>query len=133
MVKKATESWLQCLQRYCSHYSEDIRPILAEVDHLKFVCLEDDDAYLNAAWLHGLWDEEDDIIPSAAKRRVVPCEAEDIVEDKIRSVAVYCTRCGHSVISYGRSDRSIRRCLALMREECPNDEANYYTCEEGEE
>lgn len=49
---------------------------------------------------------------------------------EIRSVRVTCDRCGHEVTSYGRSDRSVRRCLALLREECPDDEENYYVADD---
>lgn len=38
-----------------------------------------------------------------------------------------CTRCGHETMSFGDSDASVRRCLALMREECPRGENNFYT------
>lgn len=34
-------------------------------------------------------------------------------------VVVTCSRCGHATESCGTGDSSIRRCLALMREECP--------------
>jgi hypothetical protein len=37
-----------------------------------------------------------------------------------------CTRCGHTTQSFGTSERSVGRCLALMREQCPEDEKNYY-------
>jgi hypothetical protein len=46
---------------------------------------------------------------------------------EIESVCATCTRCGHTTESYGTSDASIRRCLALLRQECPNDdETNFY-------
>jgi hypothetical protein len=41
-------------------------------------------------------------------------------------VEACCTRCGHITRSYGTTDRSVRRCLALMGEECPEDEGNFY-------
>ena len=41
-------------------------------------------------------------------------------------VVVTCSRCTHKTESLGTSERSVRRCLALMREECPKDERNYY-------
>lgn len=44
----------------------------------------------------------------------------------IDSVSVTCTRCEHATESFGTSSRSIRRCLALMREECESDESNHY-------
>ena len=41
-------------------------------------------------------------------------------------IRAICSRCGHETMSYGDSEESIRRCLALMREECPLDENNFY-------
>ena len=48
----------------------------------------------------------------------------------IDSVVAVCTRCHHEVESYGTSERSVRRCLALMREQCPDGEQNYYQAED---
>lgn len=47
----------------------------------------------------------------------------------IDGVVVSCSLCGHTVESFGRSGRSIRRCLALLSEECPEGVSNYYTAE----
>lgn len=50
-------------------------------------------------------------------------------EDSGRMVAgtrATCERCGHETIAYGSSDGSRKRCLMLMREQCPNGESNYY-------
>jgi hypothetical protein len=44
----------------------------------------------------------------------------------IESVSAVCSRCGHETFSFGTSDRSIRRCLVLMREDCPAAENNFY-------
>jgi tRNA(Ile2) C34 agmatinyltransferase TiaS len=58
------------------------------------------------------------------------CEVSEIeIEGEYTTVSgteVTCGRCGHTTESYGTSDASIRRCLALMREECPEDEQNFY-------
>jgi hypothetical protein len=48
----------------------------------------------------------------------------------IDGVCATCFRCGHETESFGTSDRSIRRCLVLMREECPEGENNYYVDDE---
>jgi len=45
---------------------------------------------------------------------------------EIPSVEATCTRCDHTTESYGQESASIRRCLVLLREECPRDESNYY-------
>lgn len=44
----------------------------------------------------------------------------------IPSVRMVCDKCGHCVESYGQRGRSIRRCLALMREGCPRREKNNF-------
>ncbi len=51
----------------------------------------------------------------------------------IPGVIVTCERCDHFTESYGTTERSIKRCLALLREECPNGEENYYTTDESGE
>ncbi len=43
----------------------------------------------------------------------------------VRTFAV-CDKCGHETMSYGDHDGSIKRCLVLMREECPRNESNFY-------
>lgn len=47
----------------------------------------------------------------------------------VDGVEVTCGRCGHTTESFGTSGASIRRCLVLMRQECPRGEANYYVAE----
>jgi hypothetical protein len=56
-------------------------------------------------------------------------EAEvDIVEKDghVVGVKAICTKCHHETESRGTSDASVRRCLALLREECPQGEHNFY-------
>ena len=45
----------------------------------------------------------------------------------VEGVTAECSRCGHTTESYGTGEASVRRCLALMPEECPEGESNYYT------
>lgn len=45
-------------------------------------------------------------------------------------VVATCTRCEHATESCGTGENSIKRCLALMREECPQGEENFYVEEE---
>jgi hypothetical protein len=52
---------------------------------------------------------------------------------EIDSVEVTCKRCDHSTQSYGDGAASVRRCLVLLREECPRHEENYYAAEGGED
>jgi hypothetical protein len=61
----------------------------------------------------------------------VHCEIEEIYipndyGQEIESVEATCGRCGHTTQCYGRYDRSRKRCLILMQEECPSGEDNYY-------
>ena len=44
----------------------------------------------------------------------------------IPGVTAHCSRCDHETESYGTGVNSVRRCLVLLREECPNDETNFY-------
>lgn len=46
--------------------------------------------------------------------------------EDVEGVRVTCTKCGHTTESFGTSSRSIRRCLALMNEECSCNEDNFY-------
>ena len=45
---------------------------------------------------------------------------------EVPSVRASCPRCGHTTESFGTGDASIRRCLVLLRNECPKDELNFY-------
>jgi len=45
---------------------------------------------------------------------------------EVEGVCATCRRCGHETESYGTGDASVRRCLVLLREECPQGEVNYY-------
>lgn len=48
----------------------------------------------------------------------------------IPSIKAECSRCGHETRSYGTHERSITRCLTLLREECPEGEDNFYYSED---
>lgn len=61
----------------------------------------------------------------------VICEVEEcLVKNKegrlIPGVVVTCGRCEHATESCGTGENSIKRCFALMREECPQGEENFY-------
>lgn len=61
----------------------------------------------------------------------VKCSIEEITLDgdygnDVESTSATCTKCGHTTESYGTSEGSINRCLALMNEECPEGENNFY-------
>lgn len=44
----------------------------------------------------------------------------------VDGVEATCSRCDHTTQSFGTSEASVRRCLVLMREECPRGEDNFY-------
>jgi hypothetical protein len=60
----------------------------------------------------------------------VACDIDHVELDgdyaTVEGVRATCSRCQHEAESYRTSDASVRRCLALLREECPNGERNYY-------
>jgi hypothetical protein len=60
----------------------------------------------------------------------VSCEIEETELEGdygvVASIRANCSRCGHETESFGTSESSIQRCLALMREECPAGESNFY-------
>lgn len=60
-------------------------------------------------------------------------EVENDNGQMIDGVVVECGRCEHTVESCGTSSRSVRRCLALLREECAMGEDNYYVTEDPED
>jgi hypothetical protein len=41
-------------------------------------------------------------------------------------VSVTCGECGHVEESFGTGDRSVNRCLANMRKNCPQEQKNFY-------
>jgi hypothetical protein len=68
----------------------------------------------------------------------VTCEIEEVYltgdsGSEVPSVQATCSRCDHCIESYGTSEASIKRCLVLLREECPEEENNFYVAESEEE
>ncbi len=68
----------------------------------------------------------------------VPCTVDEIDMEgeyggDVPGVCVTCSRCDNQTESFGTGPASVRRCLVLLREECPNEESNFYVAEEGEE
>jgi hypothetical protein len=67
----------------------------------------------------------------------IECEIEEVLLEndhglEIESIRATCSKCGHIVESFGTSGRSVKRCLVLMKEECPEGEENYYVDQEGD-
>lgn len=66
----------------------------------------------------------------------VSCDIEQVELENddgrpVDGVQATCIRCEHQTESYGTSSNSVRRCLVMMREECPQDESNFYFAEGG--
>jgi hypothetical protein len=64
----------------------------------------------------------------------VTCEIEEVELENdegrtIDGVQATCGKCNHTTESYGTGEDSIRRCLVLLREECPEGEHNYYVAD----
>jgi hypothetical protein len=59
------------------------------------------------------------------------CDLDNENDNLIPGVRATCSKCGHQTEAFGTSERSIIRCLAQMREECPEGEKNYYVAEDG--
>ncbi len=57
---------------------------------------------------------------------VVQVELENDDGVPIDGVCATCSRCEHETHSFGTGEASVKRCLALLREECPNGESNFY-------
>ena len=68
-------------------------------------------------------------------RPSVPCSIETITlvnesDIEVEGVQATCADCLHETTSFGIGEASIRRCLALMREECPLGDSNWYVDED---
>ena len=66
----------------------------------------------------------------------VECEVDfDEVEGEngrmIPGCNVTCGKCGAVEESFGQGPGSVRRCFALLRENCPGQEKNFYVAEDG--
>lgn len=59
------------------------------------------------------------------------CTVSEVTIQGKPGVRAECMFCDHTVESFGRTDASRRRCLVLMREQCPRDEENFYVDDGG--
>lgn len=55
---------------------------------------------------------------------------EATLDGDVKGVVAECLECGHTTESFGTGEGSRKRCLVLMREECPNEEENFYVDED---
>jgi len=51
---------------------------------------------------------------------------------EVDGIVVTCSRCGQKTQSYGQGPNSVKRCLALMREKCPDKLDAFYAIEDRE-
>lgn len=56
----------------------------------------------------------------------VEASVENIDQDRVPSICMTCQRCDHEVKVFGRTESSEKRGLAMLREQCPQGEQNYY-------
>lgn len=64
----------------------------------------------------------------------VECSVEevDLKNDRgvlVRGVRVECGRCDRKEESFGITQKSVTRCVMLLKENCPMGESNYYEAE----
>lgn len=59
----------------------------------------------------------------------VECAVEEITDQGQPAIQATCSPCEHVTTSFGTTDRSVKRCLVLMRAECPEGEENFYVDE----
>lgn len=60
----------------------------------------------------------------------IECEVEDATVEGCDGVVVTCGECGHAEESRGTGGGSVRRCLALLRENCPEGAKAFYVPDE---
>jgi hypothetical protein len=66
-------------------------------------------------------------------RVLVEIEEVDLENEQgrtVQGVRATCSKCGHSTESFGTGEKSRKRCLVLLREECPEGEENFYVDED---
>lgn len=65
----------------------------------------------------------------------VDCTVEEVELEndegrKVPGVTATCSQCDHKTDSFGRAENSVKRCMVLMRDECPMGEVNFYEAKE---
>ena len=72
------------------------------------------------------------------KGNEVPCDVRNgvLINDAgvdVDSTFVTCSRCGKETESFGVTERSVKRCLVMLREGCDKGERNFYVDASGAE
>ncbi len=69
---------------------------------------------------------------AAIKVTVEEVELENSNGHEVSGVKARCQECHHEVQSFGTSERSVKRCMFLLRDECPygkeEGQSNFYKC-----
>lgn len=99
-------------------------------------CISHPDYVLIADWVihSACYDKSVQNYESTMMARVL-CKIDEVELENdnghmIDGVEATCSKCGHSTESFGTSETSVKRCLVLLREECPEGEENYYVNED---
>ena len=71
----------------------------------------------------------------SARKTVVKCVVDYTYQEnesgnEQECVVVECGKCEHSERSWGHGDKSVRRCLVLMGQNCPDGDGNFYAIDE---
>jgi len=61
----------------------------------------------------------------------IACHVAEVDVEDVPGVVATCTIYRHEVESFGQTGASVRRCLAVMRAECPRGRSNLYTIARG--
>jgi hypothetical protein len=59
--------------------------------------------------------------------KVVYGKAENDYGREMPCVRAICSKCDSETMSFGQGDASTKRCLVLLRQQCPRGENNLYT------
>jgi len=70
---------------------------------------------------------------ATVKVKIEYCDLENDRGGTTPGVVATCESCGHEECSFGQQAKSVRRCLALLSENCPESEENFYQASGGED
>jgi hypothetical protein len=63
--------------------------------------------------------------------RISESEAENEEGRLVPCIVACCSECGHETESFGTGEASVKRCLVLMRKECPERRHHFYAAAGG--
>lgn len=71
-----------------------------------------------------MWEDDNTV-----ECEVEECEVENARGHMVDGVRAICGKCRHECEAFGTGEKSVKRALATLREECPENESNYYVDE----